>query len=136
MVPGDPVGKADARRVTLNNGRRMGFVPKKTRSHMADVAAYAAGAMDGAPFLEGPLRVHVRAYFAMPKSKHRKRNPRPAAYKTTKPDASNILKGVEDACTGVVWQDDNQVVDVRVEKWHAHQGEPGCLYVEIEEIGE
>lgn len=42
-------------------------------------------------------------------------------YPTTKPDATKLLRAVEDALTGVVWRDDAQVVEQSVTKAY---GEP------------
>ena len=42
---------------------------------------------------------------------------------TKKPDASNILKSIEDAMNGVVFNDDSQIVNIHVTKVYAT--EPG-----------
>lgn len=55
-----------------------------------------------------------------------------------KPDVSKLLRGIEDAMTGIVWQDDSQVVGADVTKRYAHEGEtPGVLImVSTADLGE
>jgi Holliday junction resolvase RusA-like endonuclease len=38
------------------------------------------------------------------------------SYPTTRPDATKLLRGVEDALTGIAWKDDSQIVDQHVFK--------------------
>lgn len=38
-----------------------------------------------------------------------------------KPDASNYLKLVEDALTGIVWEDDNLITDVSCHKYYSDE---------------
>lgn len=111
-VPGIPVGKARAR-VVVNNGRAMAYTPEKTVNFEALVRFYAQQAR--VPFIEaGPLVLTVEFVRTFPKSMPKKR--RATERPTTKPDLSNLLKGVEDALNGVAWRDDSQLVDVRMTK--------------------
>ena len=48
-----------------------------------------------------------------------------------KPDIDNLFKAVTDACTGVVWHDDNQIVSVQMEKMYA---EDPRVEMEVEEL--
>lgn len=50
---------------------------------------------------------------------------------TTKPDSSNILKGVEDALNGVVYKDDSQIVRTHVVKMYAFNP---AIQVVIQEV--
>lgn len=50
-----------------------------------------------------------------------------------KPDIDNLFKAVTDACTGVIWHDDNQIVKVKMEKRYA---EKPRVEMEINELGE
>jgi Holliday junction resolvase RusA-like endonuclease len=38
---------------------------------------------------------------------------------THKPDANNLVKEFEDACNGLLWEDDSQVVEETVRKWYS-----------------
>lgn len=49
-----------------------------------------------------------------------------------KPDIDNLFKAVTDACTGVIWHDDNQIVKVKMEKRYA---EKPRVEMEISELG-
>lgn len=53
--------------------------------------------------LIGDLKVTLRFYMTPPKRKVRERP-------GVKPDLSNLIKNVEDACNGVLWRDDAQIV--------------------------
>ena len=86
------------------------YTPPTTRAY-ADVIKSAALLQWGdEPALEGPVTISVVAQFAIPKTaKGRKHH-------VQKPDASNILKAVEDALNGIVFKDDSQIVSARVRK--------------------
>lgn len=86
--------------------------------------------------LTGPLRVRFTFYRARPKGHFRtgrhSESLRPSAprYPATKPDATKLVRALEDALTGVVWQDDARIVEqTAVKTW----GIPGAL-VEVEEL--
>lgn len=66
--------------------------------------------------LDGPLGLRARFYRARPKSHYRTggnahllRDDAPA-YPATRPDTTKLLRGLEDAMTGVVYADDAQIV--------------------------
>ena len=70
-----------------------------------------------------PIRIAVDFYLPRPKS-HPKRREIPH---TKKPDLDKLARAVLDALTGVVYDDDAQVVALRCTKRHATLGEqPGC----------
>lgn len=79
------------------------------------------------PLLEGPLGLAVVFSFIRPKG-HFGTGRNAGAVKdsapewpTVKPDATKLLRGLEDALTGVVWRDDAQVVEQAVTKRYAER---------------
>jgi len=94
------------------------------------VAQAAGEAMNGAGLLDGALSLTVRFYVPRQKSHYGARGLRPSApdYPTTRPDITKLLRAVEDACTGIVWRDDAQVVAQHAIKGY---GEPACAEVEV-----
>jgi Holliday junction resolvase RusA-like endonuclease len=109
-VPGEPVAFARSG----GNGK-VRVTPKKQRDFMALVRLAAHKAMDGQPPLEGAIAFAIRATYRVPTSWPKKRAA-VAKWRTSKPDADNIAKLVCDACNEVVFADDAQVVDLRVQK--------------------
>jgi Holliday junction resolvase RusA-like endonuclease len=112
-VPGPVVGKGRPR---FGQGRT--YTPTKTLHYEGLVRHCAALAMRGGALCEAPLRVLVTAYMAVPPSYSRRKREGCLAgliWPTGKPDADNIIK-VLDACNGVVFRDDSQIVDARVLK--------------------
>lgn len=109
---------------------------KGSRGWKQEVAAAARAAMttqavDGGGLLpDGPLALHVQFFLPRPKGHIGARGLRPSApdYPTTRPDATKLLRAVEDALTGIIWRDDAQVVVQTVSK---HYGEPARCEVEI-----
>jgi crossover junction endodeoxyribonuclease RusA len=56
--------------------------------------------------LEGPVRLELGFFLTRPRSVSVRKRP----YPTAKPDLDKLTRAVKDALTGVLWQDDAQVV--------------------------
>lgn len=92
---------------------------KRSRPWKRDVAQAAGVAMNvnGANgLLVGPLALTVVFHVPRPKGHYRTgryegeiRSSAPD-WPTVKPDMTKLLRAVEDACTGIVWRDDAQIV--------------------------
>lgn len=132
-VPGEPVAKGRPRLTTVNGFARA-YTPTKTANYESLVALAAQSA--NCPMFDGPVVVHVKAVWACPKSKERKRGARPAEPKTTRPDADNVGKAITDGLNGIAWRDDSQVVWLSVQKWIGAQGEPARCEVTIRRFQE
>lgn len=132
-LPGIVRGKGRPR-FAMRGGKPATFTPDATRSYEAEIKHMAVLAMRGRLPIDGPVRVSFRAVFEIPASWPKRRRALAEAglaYPTKKPDGDNILK-LCDALNAVVWRDDAQVVDARVEKVF---GPVPKLIVHVEEIG-
>jgi crossover junction endodeoxyribonuclease RusA len=102
----------------------------KTKPWQAAVAAKASEVMGTDPLLDGPLGMAITFHLRRPKGHYgahgvRARAPR---FPVVRPDCTKLVRAVEDACTGVVWADDAQVVEQLVTKRYA---EPEGAHVQI-----
>lgn len=80
----------------------------------------AAAAMGARPPLEGPLRLTVTFRFARPASHRGAKGLKPSAPRVhaQRPDASKLVRALEDALTSIAWRDDAQVAQlVAVKAW-------------------
>lgn len=124
-IPATPVAKGRTRSVvrrgrggkiitTANGAPVIGnYTPETTRNFEALVKGLAAEAMGGRAPLDCPVDLVVAFYFRVPSAwpKWRKSLATDGlVHHTKKPDCSNLVKAVEDACNGIVWRDDGQVV--------------------------
>lgn len=117
-IPGQPQGKGRARVGKINGHARM-FTPAKTVAYEGLIAHCAHQAMQGRALLEGPCAVTLDIVLQIPASWSNRKQAQAEAGSikpTTKPDASNVLKAIEDGCNGVVWKDDAQAVQVTMAK--------------------
>jgi len=117
-VDGDPVGKQRARYAKRGNFVQT-YTPDKTRNYEALIKEAAIQAMGSNEILETPVNLYLYIRAPIPKSLSKKRleaclNGLEKPIK--KPDASNVLKSVEDAMNGVVYKDDSQIVNIHVTK--------------------
>ena len=138
FVPGAPVGKGRPRAARRGAGVVM-FTPGKTADYEALVAATAAAALAGDALagdalahqlLDGPLEAVLEMRFPVPASWSKAKRARALAgaeWHTSKPDADNVTKAILDACNGVVFRDDAQVVVMIATK--AFSEEPGVRVV-------
>ncbi len=128
-IPGEPTAWARAGQ----NGR-FKFTPKKQAVAM-DVVRFAANrAMGSKPLLSGPLHVSTRFIYAWPASwSEKKRKAAGAHWKTSRPDADNLIKLVADAQNGIAWTDDAIVASATIQKQY---GVKPFTLIEIEELTE
>ena len=112
------------------------FTPEKTADYEALVAATAGAALAGgmrigtSQMLDGPLAATLEMQFPAPASWSKAKRARALAgaeWHTSKPDADNVAKAILDACNGVVFRDDAQVVVLIATK--AFSEEPGVRVV-------
>jgi len=82
---------------------------KPWRSVVALAAKEAMLDVQDMSLIEGAVCVELLFQFVPGKTVKRK-------HMTTKPDIDKTSRAILDACTGVVWKDDSQVVELRARK--------------------
>lgn len=133
-VPGAPVPKGRPR-VGVIGGHARVFTPSKTRRYEDLIRLEAGRIMGDRPQLEGQTAVYIRAYMQTPQAlaKHKIKGPSAEAgviRPLTKPDVDNFAK-VIDALNGIVWRDDSQVVELKIEKFYSSRPRLELTAVEI-----
>ena len=116
FVEGKPQGKGRPR-----FSRGIVYTPRQTIEYEKKIAS----SYNGGTLTEG-VSVHITAFFGIPKSytKAQKREIENGNLEPTKkPDADNIGKVVLDALNGVAYDDDRQVIDLRVLKKYSTERE-------------
>ncbi len=125
IVPGEPVPKGRPRARIVDSKRYAHakrfvsfYQPVETKQYENQVGAIARQVMRGRGNLIGALRLEMVAYLEPPPSWSAVKKEK--AYlgmilPTSRPDADNYLK-IIDACNGLVWKDDAQIVKMSVEK--------------------
>jgi Holliday junction resolvase RusA-like endonuclease len=104
-------------------GQRWGVIDDNAKSKVwkREVAQTAADVYAG-DLLTGPLAVEFDFYVSRPRGHFGTGRNAGAVkdsaplYPATRPDVLKLARGVEDALTGVVWNDDAQIVDERLTK--------------------
>lgn len=120
-VDGDPVGKQRARH-RFTGKFVQSYTPNKTRTYETSIREAAQAAMGSSEPLETPVTLYLYIRAPIPKStpKSRLQGFLDGSVKPIKkPDASNVLKSVEDAMNGVVYKDDSQIVNIHIAKVYA-----------------
>ena len=117
-VDANPVGKQRARYVKRGNFVST-YTPEKTRTYETLIRDSAIEAMGSSEPLETPVNLYLYIRVPIPKSYSKKKVEdclNGLDKPIRKPDASNILKSVEDGMNGVVYKDDSQIVNLHVTK--------------------
>ena len=122
----------------FKNGRPLIVVTdtsgKAGKDWRADVRAAVQTARAGAPLESGSLTVHMTFYMPRPKSHYGTgknasvlKDSAPKFYEHLQdPDALKLARAVEDALTGVLWVDDNQLRGAQQKLW-SREGKTGML---------
>lgn len=138
-IPGQPVAKGRPRARIIKGGPgKPDFVslytPPETVAYEAVVSRLAKKAMGPRAPSIFPIEVMMELRMQIPVSWSKKKQVAAAAGKvraTKKPDGDNVLKAVTDACNGIVWADDAQIVVTTVRKLYA--AEP-CVVLAVREV--
>lgn len=143
-VMGVPIGKERARTVTLPNGMRRSYTPKKTKDYESLIAyeykrqcSEFYGDMENSK-LKQAVVLKIDIYFSIPKSYSKGK--RLAAEcnlirSTKKPDIDNVVKSVLDALNGVAYKDDTQVTELSVRKWWTADNDRIDVWIDKAKVG-
>lgn len=116
-IPGEP--KAKARPRVTKKG--ITYTPKETTEYENWVRqCYVTG--NQGKVLKGQVKVIINAYFSIPKSTSQKKQKEMKNFllrPTKKPDTDNIAKIVLDSLNKIAFDDDKQVIDLRVLKFYS-----------------
>lgn len=131
FVPGTPKPGGSKRAFRHSKtGKVMVVDAGNNRDWKTAVAQIAAGAIKEP--MRGALRVDFHFSFMRPASHYgtgmnaeRVRRSAPL-YPAKRPDLTKLIRSTEDACTGIVWRDDAQIVDQKATKRYV-DSYPGCL---------
>ncbi len=128
------IGKINGKaRPRLNMYTGKVYTPTNTKDYENLIREYFKIKYHRNEILKGRIKVTIVAYFAVPKSiskKDRENMLLGNISPTKKPDIDNIVKIVLDALNKYVFEDDNQITKLDVEKVYAEEEK---VYVAIEE---
>lgn len=134
-VWGDAVGQGRPR--FARRGKfTQAYDPPDSREYKKYVKLLASQNRPHTP-IEGPVELKLLIYRPLLKSMSKKK--KAAAVAGTlrpikKPDVDNVAKGVMDAMTGIIWQDDKQVVSLQVSKFYSDKPRVEVQVVPLDEL--
>lgn len=132
ITPGTATSQSAGKRIIVIKGRPRFFKNKAAKAAETALASLVAQYRPEKP-IEGPIRLSVEFCFPWRKSERKSTIALGRVPHTVRPDASNMIKMIEDTLTRAgFWIDDGQVAVLRVAKaWGDNVG----ITVQIEEIG-
>lgn len=109
----------------------------KNKAWRQAVKAEAVKAMMGKSRLSGALRLHIRFFMPRPKSHFTSKGVIKGSapkYHLIRPDTTKLVRSTEDAMTGIVYEDDAQIVLQEIQKSYSNDvNMPGAL-IELYEL--
>ena len=111
------------------------YQPAHVKRYQTHIRMAAEAVMRERDPLTGPLVLAATFVMPVPKSFSKRRHSQAligAERPITRPDASNLLKALEDALSGVVYRDDAQLVEVHVRKVF---GDKPQMQAEVKPLG-
>ena len=123
IVLGEPVAQGRPR-FSRQGGFVKAYDPAKSREYKQYVRLVASEDAPETP-VTGAVLLSLKIYRAIPRSMSKRKHEAALAGQlrpTTKPDVSNVLKGVEDALKGLWYADDSQIVGYgEIGKWYSER---------------
>ena len=133
IIMGEPVAQGRPR-----FARRGNFVhaydPENSRTWKQTARLISIEQTAGRPLLTEALSLRIDVYRSVPRSWSKKRQAQAldgSIRPTTRPDADNYIKGVQDALNGVLWHDDSQIVSVTASKFYSDRPRVEIEVVEV-----
>lgn len=126
-----PVAQARPRATRFGRGIRL-YDLEQVHVYKAQLAESAQFMYHGEP-LTGPLVVTIKFYRAIQQSETKKRHrlkAQGAIRPTKKPDLDNYIKSTLDGLNGVLWVDDNEIVELHTGKYYSDHPR---IEIEVEE---
>lgn len=125
-IPGEPMAQQRPKFsscIDPKTGRKItkAYDPVKSKDYKTYIK-YIASQHKPAELLQGALKVSLDVYKSIPNSwsNVKKKSAKWGVLRPlTKPDLDNVAKGVLDACTKIIWNDDNQIVELIVRKYYS-----------------
>ena len=127
-----PVAQARPRATRFGRGVRL-YDLEQVHVYKAQLAESARFMYHGEP-LTGPLVVTIKFYRAIQQSETKKRHRLKAQgtiSPTKKPDLDNYIKSTLDGLNGVLWVDDNEIVELHTGKYYSDHPR---IEIEVEEL--
>ena len=115
-----PVAQARPRATRMGRGIRL-YDPKKVSVYKKQLAMMCKFQYKQAP-LSGPLKVEMNFFRHVQSSvskKERKLRLSGSHRPVVKPDTDNYIKSTLDGLNGLLWEDDNQIVDLIAHKYYS-----------------
>ena len=143
FVPGTPGTAGSKRGMPIYRGKagakqwtgKTVVIPANTKGQrlwMSDVKIIALQRFHG-PLITGALSLEITFWMPRPKSHYGtgknadKLKPSAPVYHCQDPDGTKMVRAIEDAMTGVIYRDDNQIVSCRWRKyWVDRNSMPGA----------
>ena len=134
FVPGTP--RPGGSKISMRHKHTGKIITKEAGKYTAAwrdrVVAFACHAYKGDP-LTGPLELSI--VFRMPRPKDhygtgrnaKRLKPSAPKHHIVKPARTQLLRSTEDALKGVIWKDDNQIVNGTIAKTYADDQVPGGM---------
>ena len=116
----EPVEQARPRATRMGRGIRL-YDPKKVSVYKKQLAMMCKFQYKQAP-LAGPLKVEINFFRHVQSSvskKERKLRLSGSHRPVVKPDTDNYIKSTLDGLNGLLWEDDNQIVDLIAHKYYS-----------------
>lgn len=129
-----PVAQGRSRSVYRGN-RVINYDPPKSRE-FKETLKRIAKIHRPAELLEGPLCVTIKIYREIPKSFSKKKRREALSGEllpVTRPDLKNYIAGIEDALTGIIYQDDSQIIRYGKDTGKLY-GDPPRIEIDIKEL--
>ena len=133
----EPVEQARPRATRMRNGIRV-YDPKKVAVFKRQLGLLAKQQMldRGLEPFDGPLEVCMEFYRPVQASVSKKERARRISgvhRPTVKPDLSNYIKALEDGLNGIIWIDDNRIVQIVAEKKYSDRPR---VVIEVNKVDE
>ncbi len=128
----EPVEQARPRATKMGRGIRL-YDPKKVSVYKKQLAMMCQLQYKNDP-VTGPLKVELTFFRHVQSSvskKERKLRLSGSHRPVVKPDTDNYIKSTLDGLNGILWEDDNQIVDLIAHKYYSDQPR---VEVEVNEV--